>query len=261
MRLILVLLVGLAACVDTERLPTPSKDNSAPLDAGLAAWSEPRGSAKPEVAAPLSVSAGSSAHERVDASAAAGNGQPVVAAASMQPSAAGMGMAMAAFAAGTGGAVVPAASPPALPLPTRTGELVITELMIDPKMLSDSAGEWFELYNPNTYELDLRGCEIDDGAKNRHELTTSLRAPAQRYITIARQSTPGFAPDGVAPISLGNSADSVALRCAGVEIDRVSYDKAAGYTWASGASLSLDAERLDARSNDSASAWCAGRDS
>ncbi|MEY4578214.1 MAG: hypothetical protein RL701_2917, partial [Pseudomonadota bacterium] len=40
-----------------------------------------------------------------------------------------------------------------------------------------------------------------------------------------------------------------------------SYDKAAGYTWASGASLSLDAERLDARSNDSASAWCAGRDS
>jgi hypothetical protein len=146
-------------------------------------------------------------------------------------------------------------------MPSRIGELVITELMIDPKTLLDSAGEWFELYNPNAYELDLRGCEIDDGSKNRHELTTSIRAPARRYVTIARQSAPGFVPDGVAPISLGNTADSLAVRCAGVEIDRVSYDKAAGYAWTSGASLALDAERVDARENDSANAWCSGRDS
>jgi hypothetical protein len=43
-----------------------------------------------------------------------------------------------------------------------------------------------------------------------------------------------------------------------VELDRVSYDKSAGFPVVPGASLSLDPRQLDALQNDSASAWCTG---
>jgi hypothetical protein len=142
-------------------------------------------------------------------------------------------------------------------MPSRRGELVISELMIDPRTASDSEGEWFELYNPNAYELELRGCEIDDGGKSPHPVAHPLRALATAYVTIARQRSLGFAPDATASFSLSNAADSLALRCAGVEIDRVSYDKAAGYALPSGASLALDPGRLDASQNDMPDAWCA----
>jgi hypothetical protein len=155
-------------------------------------------------------------------------------------------------------ATAPMPTVPPIPMPSKHGELVISELMIDPKSSSDTAGEWFELYNPNDYELDLRGCEIDDGGKSPHALALSLRAKPHAYVTIARQHGPGFTPDGTASLSLTNSADSLALRCAGVELDRVSYDKAAGYPVTSGASLALDPGRLDATQNDVAEAWCAG---
>lgn len=150
---------------------------------------------------------------------------------------------------------------PALHAPARAGQLVITELMIDPATLSDSNGEWIELYNMAADPFDLRGCELDDGGKSAHAIATSLRIEPRAYITIARSTQPGFPPSYVATLSLTNSADTVALRCGGIEIDRVRYDKAAGYALESGASLALDPAHLDAVDNDGAEVWCSSRDS
>jgi hypothetical protein len=164
---------------------------------------------------------------------------------------------------GVGGGASPppsAASPPALPQPG-VGQLVITELMIDPKTLTDDEGEWIELANITQTEFDLMGCALDDGSKAPHSLMTSMRVPPRAYVTIARNAQPGFMPDYTESLSLTNSADTVALRCGDHEIDRVAYAKSAGFPIQSGASLALDPARLDALANDDATAWCSGRES
>jgi hypothetical protein len=173
-----------------------------------------------------------------------------------QPLTAGS-MARAVSDAGAAGTSSPA-PPEALPTPSRAGQLVITELMIDPQTLSDSQGEWIELHNPTELTFEVRGCELDDGAKTPHPIALSLRVAPRAFFTIARHTNPGFTPSLVMPLSLTNSADSIALRCAGHEIDRVSYDKS--FPLEPGASLSLDPARTSDSDNDRPDAWCPGRD-
>jgi hypothetical protein len=141
------------------------------------------------------------------------------------------------------------------PLVEHPGDLVITELMIDPKALSDTQGEWIELYNASEATLELRDCQLDDGAKSLHDIPAALVEPGA-YFTLAREAEPGFVADLVVPLSLTNSADSVAIICRGQEIDRVSYD--AEFAIKAGVSLALDPEQLDASANDLAGAWCQG---
>jgi hypothetical protein len=145
------------------------------------------------------------------------------------------------------------------PLAEHPGDLIISELMIDPKALSDAEGEWIELYNATDATLELRGCQLDDGAESLHEIPAVL-VEAGAFLTIAGEAEPGFSADLLVPLSLTNSADSVAILCQGLEIDRVSYDKAAEFAIAPGLSLALDPAELDAHANDAASAWCAGMD-
>jgi|GEM_PF-6797076 len=148
---------------------------------------------------------------------------------------------------------------PSQPLVERAGDLIITELMIDPKALTDAEGEWIELYNATDSMLELRDCQLDDGDDSLHEIPAVLVEPGA-YFTIAREADPGFHADLVVPLSLTNSADRVAIICQGHEIDRVSYDHAADFAIKPGASLALDSEQLDTHANDSASAWCEGHD-
>jgi hypothetical protein len=145
--------------------------------------------------------------------------------------------------------------------PSKPGQLIITELMIDPKALADSQGEWFELYNPTSGALSLRLCQLDDGAKTLHNIVPPLQVAAGAFVVIARHAQPGFVPDATASMSLSNSADSIAIVCDGVEIDRVTYDGGGGFSIAPGVSLSLDPEHIDASQNDRPGAWCAGTES
>lgn len=238
------------ACLDTR----PDKpEPSAGRDATLAAWDAGAGSVKPPSAPPATQRALSSQ---------AGSVAPAARTNALQPTAAGAGgrpeapMAGAA-AAGSGGA----AAPPARPTPERAGDVIINELMIDPNALPDADGEWIELHNTTDSELELRDCVLDDGGKSPHALSAALRIAKRAYFTLARSSGPGFKPDATLPLSLTNSADSVAIVCRGIEIDRVSYDRAADFAIKPGVSLALDPSMVDdAQRNDAASAWCEGRD-
>ncbi len=149
-----------------------------------------------------------------------------------------------------------ATDPAAAQTPTRVGELVITELMIDPASTSDTTGEWVELYNASSAKLTLRECVLADQAQKPHMLAGELVVAAGAYATIARSLHAGFVPGTTAAFSLANTAGRLALACRGIEIDSVAYDKAQGFSVAKGASLQLDPAQLDAASNDHASAWC-----
>ena len=53
-----------------------------------------------------------------------------------------------------------------------TYNIVITEIMVNPAAVSDSYGEWFEIYNNDTIAIDLAGWRIADSEDDLHELQT-----------------------------------------------------------------------------------------
>jgi hypothetical protein len=141
-------------------------------------------------------------------------------------------------------------------MPAHPGALVITELMVDPKQLRDTDGEWFELWNSTNETFDLAGCAVDDGSAQPHPITAHHAIEPHAFVSIARSAQPGFVPDLVATFTLSNSADTLALLCGDMTIDRVDYSKTAGFPLAAGISASLDPAQFDTASNDHADAWC-----
>jgi hypothetical protein len=140
--------------------------------------------------------------------------------------------------------------------PAQPGALLISELMIDPKAVSDAEGEWLELHNPGSEALNVQGCVLGDGSERPQPLEDRLLVPPGAFVTIARSEHAGFAPTVVAAFSLKNGADVLSLSCDGVSIDRVAYDEASGYPISPGVAMSLDGRSLDAVRNDVAAAWC-----
>ncbi|TNF26970.1 MAG: hypothetical protein EP329_20275 [Deltaproteobacteria bacterium] len=145
------------------------------------------------------------------------------------------------------------------------GELVVTELMIDPDAVGDIHGEWIELYNAADVTLNVAGCVVHDDGTDAFTLTGEggglLLAPGDLLV---------LAPDGdvaanggvdvdvvYATMLLDNVADEVVVTCGGVEVDRVAWT-ALGWGLVSGQSLSLDPTRVDAASNDDVASWCNG---
>ena len=49
-------------------------------------------------------------------------------------------------------------------------DLLITEVMADPSEVSDSKGEWFELFNPMTESVDLNQIYIKDDGYDTHQI-------------------------------------------------------------------------------------------
>ena len=137
------------------------------------------------------------------------------------------------------------------PLPTivpGTG-VEITEIMADPSELSDSNGEWFEVYNPSSTAFDLNGCKIRDNGSNSHTIATPVIVPPMGYAVLATNaislSSVTVAYD-YSSLTLNNTSDAIIIECNGAEIDRVEYDSAKGFpAVASGASMQLNAVGLD----------------
>lgn len=158
------------------------------------------------------------------------------------------------------------AGPPVTP--SEPGQIVISELMINPDAFDEESREWFEVYNPSqetTY--DLKGLEV------RGELVTEEFAidravvigPQQRAL-FARSGDPeqngGLEPDFVYgnDLPLGNSSGEVTIiyPLGDVVIDQVAY----GSAWprSEGRSTSLDPDQHDAVANDNVASWCSGMD-
>ncbi len=149
--------------------------------------------------------------------------------------------------------------------PPAAGDLVFTELMINPAVVSDLVGEWVELHNTTAEALDLSGCVLhDDGSESFTFGAGEAVIPAGAYWVLAPSGdaakNDGVTVDVVVPgLKLSNSADAVALTCDGVEIDRVAYDVADGFPVKTGFSSALDPSTPpSATTNDEVASWCSG---
>lgn len=143
------------------------------------------------------------------------------------------------------------------------GDIVITEIMQNPSAVSDSNGEYFEVYNTTGSDIDLNGWQIEDNDFDFHTIASSVIVPAGGYAVLGRNGNTatngGLAVDYVygSDISLANGADEAVLVASnGTEIDRVEYDGGTNFPDPNGASMNLNPMALDFMSNDDGSNWC-----
>ena len=150
------------------------------------------------------------------------------------------------------------------------GDIVVTEFMADSDAVSDTVGEWLEIYNATTSAIDLNGWTIkDDGAPpytNTYTFSVSVVVPAQSYFVLGRGAADTASNGGVeldfsygdGVFTLGNSDDEiVVLSPDSTEIDRVNYGVGGFPDGGPGYSISLDISALSGDNNDPTN-WCLG---
>ena len=64
----------------------------------------------------------------------------------------------------------------------------INEIMADPAAVADERGEWFEIHNPGSRRIDLRGYRIASGNDPVHVIARSLVIAPGGYIVLARDA-------------------------------------------------------------------------
>ena len=163
------------------------------------------------------------------------------------------------------------------------GDIVITEIMKNPCVLGgdldgdgiedctvdDAVGEWFEVLNTTSAEINLKGLmihELDDGNPDTDEETLSITADvpvaAGAYVVFGVSndtSINGMVAVDVAyahdAFTLGNGTDDIALSNAFGLLDSVSYNDN-DFPDIKGSSLSLSPSAVDVSSNDTGANWC-----
>ncbi len=141
------------------------------------------------------------------------------------------------------------------------GDIIITEIMQNPSINGDPAGEYFEVYNTTGAPIDMIGWVIKDDVtvSETHTIASSLVVPAGGYIVIGNAAM----PNGNTPIdytyandiSLGNGTDGLIIECSAVTIDAVIWDNGATFPDPSGASMELSTTALNSTDNDNGANW------
>ena len=174
---------------------------------------------------------------------------------------------------------IPAALPTATDLPTATvtptptwtpppafpPRLWISELMIDPAAVADESGEWVEVYNGDSFAVDLHGWILADDGRDWAVLDAGTVLQPGAYAILARNGDPALNGGVTAQIvyrglQLANQGDELRLIAPwGVEVDRVVWGEETGLRAPTGASLErihfdLPAQWVAARSTWPASA-------
>ncbi len=110
------------------------------------------------------------------------------------------------------------------------GDLIISEVMVDPDAASDTYGEWFEIHNLTGNSLNLDGLTLSDNGSNLHVIDNggSLIIDPYGYLVFGRSGDQtingGYTPDYVyTNFVLSNSGDEIIISNASVEIVRLEY--------------------------------------
>jgi len=145
------------------------------------------------------------------------------------------------------------------------GEILITEIMVNPEAVSDANGEWIEIWNATNHDLLLNGLTIKDAGSNQHVMTSAekLVMPAKSYWVLARNgdilTNGGVTVNYILQsFSLNNTSDQVMITTSdGALIDQVSYGP--GWPVVSGASMELHPDYQTFGGNDQPENWLPAR--
>jgi hypothetical protein len=153
------------------------------------------------------------------------------------------------------------------PVEAEPGDLVFSELNVNPEVVEDMYGEWVELYNTSGSTIDLAGYAFHDLDYDTYTMTSVLVSP-HSYVVLCATMDPATNGGvetcdgsfvrtefgGAGSMALGNNGDEVVLsRPDDVVIDQVVYD---GSWFTPGVATGLDPDELDAANNDDETMWC-----
>ena len=147
--------------------------------------------------------------------------------------------------------------PPKVPV---TGDLVITEMLINPKAVDDTDGEWFEIRNTTGESVSLEGVSLRDDGGDFFSVDKTIQIGPNKHFVFGRhieKSLNGGAKVHLAVenFDLSNTSDEIILQYNGVELDRVAWDES--WTIPDGASLALAPEYQNILDNNDKENWCA----
>ncbi len=144
------------------------------------------------------------------------------------------------------------------------GDLLITEIMYNPASMSDTYGEWFEVYNSTADSIDLYHLVIEKNAQAVHTVDEHILLPADRYIAFVKTDSACNAELKYTyggSLSLTNGGDELSLANYGTDgsngnvIATVDYG-AAGFPTGTGASICLNPDHLQVDEAMNGSNWC-----
>jgi len=142
------------------------------------------------------------------------------------------------------------------------GGIVITEIMPNPAVVSDSYGEWFEIHNTTDTTIDIHNWVIKDADSDDYVITNSaMSVPVNsgEFFVLGRSSdlvlNGGLEVDfQYESISLANSEDEIILTNASGEIiDEVHYTN----SWAYSSGRSMELHDVSAENNESGNWYAA----
>ncbi|HST59481.1 MAG TPA: lamin tail domain-containing protein, partial [Longimicrobium sp.] len=123
-------------------------------------------------------------------------------------------------------------TPPPPPPPATTGDVVINEVLADPRAVLDANGEWFEVHNRGTSAVNLQGWTIASQGDAAHVISQSVVIAAGGFAVLGRDSSTAtnggvtlrYVYAGTSTLNLGNSTDWLALRDGtGATVDSVTW--------------------------------------
>jgi len=128
-------------------------------------------------------------------------------------------------------------------------DLLITEIMANPNAVSDTQGEWFELFNPTAESVDLNGMVLSDDNSLGHVIAsgTGVLINPGSYFVMARNDDStlngGFVADYTySRFSLGNTQDQIIISHSSGDFLR--FDYGAGFAPNGGSMELIDAVML-----------------
>ena len=144
------------------------------------------------------------------------------------------------------------------------GDILITEIMPDPSALSDTEGEWFEIYNNSSRIINLQNLVLERDDINSHVISDSIELTPGEYYVMSRSETATDAVNNYiygTAITLSNTGAVLSIynedseTGPGVLIFSVDYG-GANFPSTSGASISLNPNFLDAAYAVLGPYWC-----
>jgi hypothetical protein len=137
-------------------------------------------------------------------------------------------------------------------VPPAPGDLLITEVMPDPKLWPDTDGEWIEVRS--NADVDLNGLYLSNGT-SRSQLTSvdCMHVAPGGYAVFASGVDAGVTAMATFSFQLGNGGGTVTIGTSDAGYDSLTYLAAT-----SGASWQLDPTKLDQFSNDDPANLCKG---
>ena len=146
----------------------------------------------------------------------------------------------------------------------RFGEILITEIMFDPSSLSDTQGEWFEIYNNSNRTINLQNLVFTRDEANKLTIKGSIELHTGQFYVLAKTDL-AVAPSPAyiygSSITLPNAGAVLAIynedsgTARGALIFEVNYGNP-GFPAPAGASISLNPGKFNTTEAVLGSSWC-----